>query len=412
MSFLISNTILNKFIKIKNLFKIDFSWFYIQKVDIVFVLVDINCYYFYENKYYSPLIESLKEEYERQGLRCAIVYGPFSKFKSNKKLNKFNFNGSFSRSFLLRRFYILFFKEKNHNTKFISNIWTSILKKFNPKRVVGIYPSESLCLAARSINIDIAELQHGVINDNHPAYGYSFKQNININTTPTTFICFDKVAVDTFKKWVKNYQIKTELISNPWIKRFVEQNITDELVQNALKLNTWIYNLPFKKSILVTLGWGWEDENNTWLKSKHNTEFNMPQFHSLSLPMVDLILSNELDVNWLIRLHPVQMLNKEKKIIYNYLTSKFSNYNNVLWNETSNAPLALILQNINLHLTFDSTITTEASLFGVKSGLICPVPKPTNYLKGYYALELNNGEATFVPNNKNSLVSFIIKNLC
>jgi hypothetical protein len=401
----------NKISKFKWLFCKDKSWDYLEKCDVLFIVYDINCNFIYNDKPYATLLDSYKEKLEHEGMKCLKVMGPFSIQLANFNSKILNFNGSFSRAHLLRKIYTFFFKEKYFGTEYIYNVWQLILLKLEPKRIISIYPSESLCIAARNLKIDIAELQHGVINDSHPAYGHTFKINTPYNLLPTTYICFDQTAINTLSKWVNKYDIRVELIKNPWSERFINNNINDDLVKYSVNINQWINKLEYDKTILISLGWGWEDCSNIFLKEKYNCELNMPHFHSISLPLIEIILNRKLKVNWLFRLHPVQLQNHEKKLIFEFFSKHFLNFKNVLWNEPSQAPLTIILQNIDLHLTIDSTITSEAAFFNIKSGLISPNPKPINYIDGYFLDELKSGSAEFVPNDIDELFYFINNNL-
>ena len=123
-----------------------------------------------------------------------------------------------------------------------------------------------------------------------------------------------------------------------------------------------------RKKILITLGWGWETNDN--LNNIYNKILEMPNFHSLSLPLINIIDESHNNYFWLIRIHPAQKYLKISKPLINFLNTKFAKHENVEWINTSNMPLPLLLMNTNLHLTFDSSVTIDAALFKIFTGII------------------------------------------
>jgi hypothetical protein len=137
----------------------------------------------------------------------------------------------------------------------------------------------------------------------------------------------------------------------------------------------------------------------------------MPHFHSFSLPLIKLIKESDENYFWLIRLHPAQKYMTISKPLIDFLSSQLNGLQNVDWQKTSNMSLPALLLNTDLHLTFDSSVTSDAATFGIKTGLICPIPKPNDYLLGYYSEEFDNGLAKFVPNDKKSIEEFIYNSI-
>jgi len=238
-------------------------------------------------------------------------------------------------------------------------------------------------------------LQHGVVSDEHPWYGESYKKGCKTEVLPTTFLCWDKTAVAVLEKWTIKKEILVDTISNPWIQRFLENDEKDKLVSDAMARFSWLSRLPRRKKILVTLGWGLTDE------------VMREQFLSFPLSLVNVILENSDEYIWLIKPHPIQLRGVECKPLENFLLKNFGQRSNVFWKEVSTTPLPLLLLSTDLHLTISSTVTSEAAMFGIPTGLISPVPRPVSHLKSYFESELRSGIAQWVPNSVKDIHLYI-----
>jgi hypothetical protein len=406
---LISNYLKNYGIKpvLKSILKLD-DWKKLKRVDILFVIYDFNRTYRYKNRAYSPLLDSLQEDYFKQGYSCLTIAAPFSQLTNGQAFGEIvDFNGSFFRAALKRLLYNVISKEEIVGTHYIKDIWLKILNRTSPTKVVTINPSLALCSACRDLGIDIAELQHGVICDAHPAYGQAYKRNCDVQTLPTSFLCWDNVAAATLQKWTEDKGIQVTLINNPWTQRFIDNNPNDDLVKDARDRQSWLKALPHMNRILVTLGWGWLGITDETLSKKYKMDVTMPQFLSFPTGLMDIILETHETVTWFIRPHPAQLSGLERKPLENYLSKHLDSLSNVFWKEVSDTPLTILLECSDLHITVDSTITSEAALFGIHTGLVAPVPRPDSYLETYYEIELESGIAEFVPNNKQAINQFI-----
>lgn len=370
----------------KSLLKMD-DWNRLKNVDILFVDHDGHRSYTYDNKAYAPLIDSLQEVYLNKGYSCLTIASPFSQLTGNKAFGEvIDFNGSFVRAAISRILRNLLSKETYFGTRCLKEVWDQILLATNPRRVIAIQPDAALCLACRNRGIDVTDLQHGVISDEHPWYGESYRKGCKTEVLPTTFMCWDKAAVVALEKWTIKKEILVETISNPWLQRFIENDEKDKLVSDAIARQSWIFRLPRRKKILVTLGWGFTDEAMNG------------QFLSFPLSLVNVILENSDEYIWLIKPHPIQLRGVERKPLETFLLKHFGQRTNVFWEEVSTTPLPLLLLSTDLHLTISSTVTSEAAMFGIPTGLIAPVPLPALYLKSYFENELRSGIAQWVPN--------------
>lgn len=395
----------------KSILKFD-DWKKLKRVDILFVIYDFNRTYRYQDKAYSPLLDSLQEDYRNQGYSCLTIAAPFSQLTDGQAFGDVvDFNGSFFRAAIKRLFRNLIDKEEIIGTRYIKETWSKILSITSPTKVVTINPSLALCGACRDLGIDIAELQHGVISDAHPAYGQDYKRDCDVRTLPTSFLCWDDAAVATLQKWTEEKGIEVTLIKNPWTQRFIDNKPQDELVKDARNKQSWLKALPDTKRILVTLGWGWQGVTDETLSAKYKMEVTMPQFLSFPTSLLNIIAETHETIAWFIRPHPAQLTGLESKPLEGYLSEHLDSLSNVYWREVSDTPLTILLESTDLHITVDSTITSEAAMFGIHTGLVAPDPRPGSYLQTYYETELQSGIAEFVPNNVEAIRQFIINKL-
>ena len=76
------------------------------------------------------------------------------------------------------------------------------------------------------------------------------------------------------------------------------------------------------------------------------------------------------EVNWLIRLHPMQARDPSLKA---KITEQFAENSNVLITWPTKAPLPIVIAQCVGHITWNSAVIVEAAMLGVRSYLLNPV---------------------------------------
>lgn len=386
------------------------NWNKISKIDILLVDHDGHRSFNYGGKMYAPLIDSIQDSFEGSNFKFLTVAEPYSILTGSKAYgNVVDFNGAFARASIFRKLKLIFKKETYPGEFGYSYVWEKILNITEPKLIISIMPCESLCFASRTRKILIADLQHGVIADNHPWYGQSFKNNVNDKLLPNYYLCWNQESADVLHKWTKNKDIQVRVIGNPWFIKF-NQNVDLKFFDRNTQLISFkkLDNLP---TILVTLSWDFMQYNTKYFTKKYSKNISFEQEAGFSLGLLKIIKDNHLFYNWKIRLHPVQMNGIEYNRINKFLIENLADYQNVDWIECSKLPLPFVLENIDLHITFTSTIVSEAALFGIRSAILVPYPTPDEWLKSYYENERKNGLAYFVNNNEKDILNWILTNL-
>jgi hypothetical protein len=353
------------------------------KNDVLIVCSDLDRSFISEGLFYSPILDSVNEVLCKNNLKTVSVNYPLSNLNTSKIFgNGISVNGTISRAIILNKIF--------RNGDFVVNAWKKILKDIDPKIIMGILPLPELCIAANKLNIQVIDLQHGVISD-EGYYGQSYRKMYDNIGWPNWILCWDKKSYDWVKKNIN--QVKTKIIGNIWVSRFLFFDAKDEMINNIVS-NNKIENYLNRKNILVTLQW---DRDN----------MNRKKNYGLSDELIDTIF-NDSTRNWMIRFHPIQIKTIGKDKLFNHMTILFKKCKNVFWKDVSNFPLPLILKLSDLHITSFSAVTIEASFFGIKTGLLY---EKIDLLHEYFSNEINNGYAEIIMNNYESISKWIHLNL-
>lgn len=136
----------------------------VQKGCVLIVRGDAHCSGKFDGKYYSALTDPLRESLEDAGICVSVVAKPFSsRFGQSCNDNADNITSSYCRSLLLKKI----------NQHSVINFWKNYLKLKKVRYVIAVFPSKGLCRAAYEMGLPLADLQHGVISEQHPSYGTS-----------------------------------------------------------------------------------------------------------------------------------------------------------------------------------------------------------------------------------------------
>jgi len=337
------------------------TWQKIERCNVLLVRGDGDCGYTYQGKGYAHLIDSIGDLCMNRGLISHTVSTPYSKLTGT---NAYNSPVSYNRSALsitLIRSIVRLIRghtnSVNWANKCLTHLWSRIFEKAKPHCVIGIQPSESLCRAGKIKGIPVYDLQHGMMNEEHPWYGEKYRVTTPSKDLPDGFLCWDEPSAATLRKWAPQRGIDVRVIGNPWFSRFLLKKPTDILVQETVARGR-IFNNSHP-IILVSLQYGLD----IFYK---DVRFNGVMVNALEKVIVETSDS----YNWLLRLHPVQIRGWRKGLVQGYLTRTFGHLKSVEWRASSEYPLPVVLQQVDLHITDMSTVVVEAGWMGVYSALL------------------------------------------
>jgi hypothetical protein len=378
-----------------------------QKKDVLFLSDGIS-FTKVNGKYFEKFIDSLKFEIDNMNL-TSLRLDPFHNYHTPRFspsifiqpfldliiINEFLRRRS-ENEFDKKNSEIVFSIFKNHNlSKFnsvveqafvkskliykISLYFEKKLKKIQPKIVFvvwyyGVYGA-SMILACRRLSIPTVDIQHGVQGDLHAAYGSWLNvPKHGYNILPNYFWCWSKDEMNVINKWnnsIENHEaiVGGNVLLEKWNSKEYPFVIEFEKVYNQLNLTGL--------NILVTLSPG------------------------ISTPEVldnlfKVIADKQYQYNWLIRLHP-NMLNEKDKVIADLKKYKIKKY---VLDEVTMLPLYTILNNTDLHITHSSSTVIEASILRIQSIIV------NEYGKELYEKQIKEGVAV-VRINPNDILSEI-----
>ena len=342
----------------------------LPKCDVLTFACDNDRYIKHDGKMYSPLINTVEDRLNQQGITCVSISRIASTIKGALSHGcVYSPEGAFSRAMLAKRIKNLFISDGKYPFSWMEvKIWEKILDQTDAKSVIAILPSRELCYVCRQRGIWVCDLQHGVIADEHYWYGIKFRENDPVKWLPNAFLVWDEGSHKVINKWASQKHIDVIMVGNPWIERFRNKLKADSLV-DSLKIQYKITKSE-KKNILLSLSWGGHGLENKFIH-----------------PSLEQLIKDTSDTyNWKIRLHPNQMrgfASDEGREFISYYKKHFEGLN-VEWDNSTAMPLPLLLSSVDCHITWVSSVCMEAAYFGIPSLVLCPKLRQGGAFESYY----------------------------
>ncbi len=338
------------FIGLINAFKFFKKIDKIGQVEILYACHDNSRTVFLNNKYYSPLIDSLILKLkDYSNITLAL---PFSKHSGNKTNgNTINLNLYVIVAIIKRVIFSGTIALKNINNDPLIKFYNKLYQKLNLKLIIAIQPSIEMCIAAKKNKIKIIDVQHGIIETEDSNNYYSLnKRALHDNKGwPDYILCRNKHSFNTVLK-LKDFT-KPFLIGN--LNKFFYQNFYSHNKDNYFpKANS--------KTILFTF-----QPTYTSYFAKKN------KFKGIVFPKELYKLISKSNYNFLLKLHPSQIHKKGLfKLHLKVLDKLFSVYKNVDFKICNDRPLDYSLANSDIHITFNSASLFDAYDYGLKTILL------------------------------------------
>jgi hypothetical protein len=352
----------------------------------------------YKGKYYSPLINTMEDDLAKLDIHCISVARIISTIKGELSHGRvFSPEGQFARSLVKKRLKGIFFRGRYPFSASEERIWADILDKTGARMVFGIQPSRELCVACHKRGIWVADVQHGVIADTHPWYGQAFRSSDPVEYLPSAFLCWDHGSNEVIDKWARNKGVKTHVIGNRWLARFLKRENDDHLVRELCEV--YERDNPSdltKKTILVSLSWG-----DTNIENKF-----------ITAGLEKTIKSTSNRFRWILRLHPNQVkgfASDEGPKFIEYFNAHLSEH--ATWEAATRAPLPAVLQSVDLHISWNSSVSIEASQIGIKTALLDPRLRDPNQRADYYGYYRKMGLIDLIPETADQISNWIEQNL-
>ena len=381
------------------------DWKKAASADLLLVCSDSDRSFQYQNRFYSPLLDSIGDIANSLGADCIRFSDRISMrvgleayqspFHMNRQLLWFN---------LAKRLALKLGFDAAKVVRYLeikeSSLWIKVLTNVRPKLVIAIQPNGPLCLACHRQGIVIYDLQHGLISDtpDNPYYFSGRQYVFDEAILPSGFLCWDENSKKVLGEIKHFAHQEKRVIGNPWFGRFADNRPDDALVQSErAKLPS---NDVDKPVILVTL--------------QHCIGEFAGDYVTDGV-MVDalnqVIKQTAHSYIWLLRLHPSQMVGAHKQELTAYLKHHFGQYESVLWQVSSKVPLPLVMTMSNLHITHFSSSVIEAANFAIPSAILDPHIKPDGKHRDFYRHEIESGIAEVVEIDSCAIIKFINRRL-
>lgn len=367
-------------------------------VPVVTVANDNSRSLYYRGKHYSPLVDTLEDDLAAEGIKCLGVSRIISRFKGDLSHGTvYSPEGGFARALLQKRLLAALRRDDYPYSKMEEVVWGRVLDQSQAKRVVAIQPSRELCVACHRRAVWVADLQHGVIAQRHPWYGAAFRADDPIEYLPNAFLCWDRGSEQVVADWAQKKGIATQVIGNRWLTRFLHPNPSDRMVRDLTQQYAAMAGRAGKQqTILVSLSWGEDNIPNGFIHDD----------------LMRAIRESAPQIRWLIRLHPNQVKGfatdegSRFKAYYDRFLSGCAE-----WEFPTIAPLPVVLQSTDLHISWASSVSIEAAQMGIKSALLNPRLRLKELAGDYFEYYRTMGVVDFVEASSASILSWIDRNV-
>jgi len=315
---------------------------FVKSADFLILSRDANKNYLYKKKLYCTLLDPLAEYLKKKNYRVIGISVPGgNSYKDHTYLKYLNISYDFYSSKIKNLF-------SGNNLEV--NFWIKLFKKVNPKVILCIQPTPTMCVAAKMCNILITDVQHGFISD---TIYYNLKNPYGAKGLPNLVLCWDKVSSNYLKKILPN--TSSYVLGNPWIMKVYEKNHNKFISREEKKLELIISKQPI---ILVTLQW------------KKNFIKEVVSIPSNVIKSLQILVRKGWKC-W-IKFHPAHT----KEFTISSLHQKWNektnlNLDNDSVHDVTSFSMPHLLKFANVHITSHSAAIIEAKNMGVPSYFWC-----------------------------------------
>lgn len=332
----------------------------LEKCDIIFFCHDVDRSILYNNRHYSPLVDSVKESFEAKGYVCQSIALPWSVLTGKAAY------GSpicINRSLIIKRAKRLILRYTFLSKLFkVDSIYSDIFKKSEPKLVISIGCSDEFCFEARKNNIFHVELLHGM-GYTKIEWGWNNKET---KFLPQGILALDVLSFNTFKP-LKSYGVDVQIIPHPFLKRFFGEyrdSIPEQWLPKKKASDGW------SKEILISLNWGYAGDHGNLIEYKNILR------NGLFYEELEQVIKEETNVLFRFRFHPKHLKNTKYRFLLDFMNNFVKKYQNTEWHDSSFLPYPSILERCCGNIGMSSTSCYDAAAFGVNSLMLCPNLRP------------------------------------
>lgn len=340
---------------------------FLKKSDVLLFCHDVNRGITLNARAYSPLLDSVVEELQNEGLSCQVIAHPFSRLTGAKAHRE---PISINRSYLFARLRDRFGETLGAPNSAVSNLYSRILQRVQPQLIVSIGAPHKLCEAARALGIFHAELLHGIGYKPIP-WGWASAKPENL---PQGILSLDDISTATFQP-LRRHGIRTVTIRHPFLRRFQEPSECENLpTEWLLSKDSSEASAAAKKRILVSLQWGYAGDHGS------NIQFEDILKNGLFPEELSAAVKSTVDsVFWHFRFHPVQLRKPFYRSQMRFMERFVSENHNAEWIDASTLPFPSIASICDGQVTMSSMSAYDASYLGLSTLFLCPTVRTGTY---------------------------------
>ncbi|MEX0142998.1 hypothetical protein D3C87_552650 [compost metagenome] len=368
-----------------------------DEVPVLTVAHDNDRSLLHKGKYYSPLIDTMEDDLAQRGVACISVARIISTVKGELSYARvYSPEGAFARALVVKRLLAKFTRAAYPYSAMEERIWGDILDQTKAKKVFGIQPSRELCVACHKRGVWVADVQHGVIAETHPWYGASFRAADPIEYLPNAFLCWDEGSAEVIREWAAPKGVATNVIGNRWLARFTRPAANDALVRELSADYQLRTVRDERKTVMMSLSWGCTNIPNGFIGEE----------------LEQVIRKTASTYRWLLRLHPNQIqgfATHEGPNFIKYFDQSLRGY--AEWELATRAPLPVVLRDIDLHVSWNSSVCIEAAQVGIKSALLDPNLRADESKGDYYSYYKKAGLVELISESEASLTAWLAHNI-
>lgn len=359
----------------------------LKQADILLVCHDNSRGDSVDGKPYAHIVDNVAFFAHRLGYSTLTVAKPYSHLIGPRAYGHPRSINLQSLFLVLLSYITLGFRREDLIISMKIRMWSKLLSKIRPKVVIGTQPTKELCAACNLSGIAVYDVQHGVINEQHPWYGSRLK-SLNLKFLPKGFLVWDDSSVRALS-YAEKRGLQIIPIGHPAFLRYGSCQTTKQ-PENSTSAGDHLTH------ILITLQWGLADV------------LSDPEERGLlCLGLIEAIKNAPENIRWHIRMHPVQVRQDYSRTCSD-LRSMLVGVTGVDINHATQISLPKLLSQIDLHITYHSTVVVEAGWLGVPSAILCPFVRSGKY-SSYYKKERDSGIAECIACDKEDILSWIDK---
>ncbi|MDP3517067.1 MAG: hypothetical protein Q8S94_07860 [Pseudohongiella sp.] len=363
----------------------------LHKCDVLFFCHDVDRGVDLNGKAYSPLIDSVRDDFESRGFACITIAHPWSVMVGVKAHGSpIAINGGYFIDRLITKIFRV-------NSKRIANRYRNVFHKVfsitEAKLIITVGCSDTLCEEARLANCFHVELLHGIGYTFIP-WGWGEKATKHL---PQAIATLDDISAGSFSP-LNKLGVEVKTVPHPFWRRFNLRN------SNNLPMEWSLANLEsskFKKQILVSLQWAYAGDHG------EHTQFSNILNNGLFYEEIAEVIEYTKDIFWRFRLHPVQLRQKKYVKLRAFLDEFVKKNPNTEWRQSSVLPFPSLIAQCSGNISMSSMSCYDSAAMGVPSIMLCPTVQPGSIYENRFADLVREGYVLKSPVSVEGLKSWV-----